>query len=377
VKGNEATAPDGMTIAAADLRAFAAEILLRTGMAPDDAGLAADVIVDANLRGVDTHGAFLLTIYARRLRLGLINPSPHMRFERRRAAVGVLDADHGMGHVATARAMEQAIALARESGVASVLVIGSNHFGAAAYYVRMAAEQGCIGMVFSPAEASVVPFGGRQRFFGTNPIAVATPPGHAYPGLTLDMATSAVAGGKVHLAGKTRKTIPEGWAIDPQGRPVTAPSDDDDALRSYLLLPLGGAKGYGLAATVEWMTSLLGGTQWGPQIVRWTEDWEHQVNLSHYVQAIDVEAFEALDAYRRRVGDFCAALKSVAPANGFDEVLLPGEPELRAARERTAEGCPLSAYHVRVLSELGASLGVPFPPPASGPGPDPLMRMDR
>ncbi len=362
---NGPAALDGMTIAAADLRAFATEILLRTGMAPDDAGLAADVIVDANLRGVDTHGAFLLTIYTRRLRLGLINPTPQMRFERRRAAVGMLDADHGMGHVATARAMEQAIAMAKESGVASVLVTGSNHFGAAAYYVRMAAEQGCIGMVFSPAEASVAPFGGRQRFFGTNPIAVATPPGHTYPGLTLDMATSAVAGGKIHLAGKTRKTIPEGWAIDPQGRPVIEPSDDDAALRSYLLLPLGGAKGYGLAAMVEWMTSLLGGTQWGPQIVRWTEDWEHQVNLSHYVQAIDVEAFEALDAYRRRVDLFCAALKDVAPADGVAEVLLPGEPELRTARRRAVEGCPLSAYHVRVLSDLGASLGVPFPGPAS------------
>jgi len=362
---NGPATPAGMTIDAADLRAFATDILLRTGMAPADAQLAAAVIVDANLRGVDTHGAFLLTIYARRLRLGLINATPHMRFERRRVAVGVLDADHGMGHVSTARAMEQAITMAKEAGVASVLVTNSNHFGAAAYYVKMAAEQGCIGMVLSPAEASVVPFGGRQKFFGTNPIAVATPPGHTYPGLTLDMATSAVAGGKIHLAGKTGKTIPEGWAIDPQGHPVTAPSDDDDALRGYLLLPLGGAKGYGLAAMVEWMTSLLGGTQWGPRIVRWTEDWEHQVNLSHYVQAIDVEAFDALDAYRHRVDDFCAALKDVAPADGVAEVLLPGEPELRTAQRRVVEGCPLSAYHVRVLADLGASLGVPFPGPAS------------
>lgn len=366
MKDNEATAPGGMTIAAADLRAFATDILLRTGMAPPDAELAAAVIVDANLRGVDTHGAFLLTNYARRLRLGLINPTPRMRFERRRAAVGALDADHGMGHVATARAMEQAIVMAKEAGSATVLVTNSNHFGAAAYYVKMAAEQGCIGLVLSPAEASVVPFGGRERFFGTNPIAVATPPGNTYPGLTLDMATSAVAGGKVHLAGKTHKTIPAGWAMDPQGRPVTEPSDDDDALRGYLLLPLGGAKGYGLATMVEWMTSLLGGTQWGPQIVRWTEDWEHQVNLSHYVQAIDVEAFDALEAYRRRVDDFCAALKAVASADGVAEVLLPGEPELRTAQHRAAEGCPLSAYHVQVLTDLGASLGVPFPSTASG-----------
>lgn len=366
MKDNEAPEASAARIPADELRAFAAAILARSGMAPADAELASDVIVDANLRGVDTHGAFLLSIYARRLRLGLINPAPRMSFERRRAAVGVLDADHGMGHVATARAMERAVAMAKESGIATVLVTNSNHFGAAAYYVKMAAESGCIGTVFSPAEASVMPFGGRERFFGTNPIAVATPPGHVYPGLTLDMATSAVAGGKVHLAGKTHKTIPEGWAIDAHGRPVTKPSDDDDALRGYLLLPLGGAKGYGLATMAEWITSLLGGTQWGPQVVRWTEDWEHRVALSHYVQAVDVAAFDTLDAYRRRVDEFCAALKGVAPADGFAEVLLPGEPELRTARQRAVEGCPLSAYHVQVLSDLGAAPGVPMPGAGSG-----------
>jgi ureidoglycolate dehydrogenase (NAD+) len=342
------------------LRAFAADLLCASGMRRDEAELAARVIVDANLRGVDTHGVFLLSLYVRRMRRGLINPTPTMRFERRRAAIGVLDADGGMGHVATARAMEHAVAMAREAGVATVLITQSNHFGAAAYYAMWAAQHDCVGMVWSPAESSVVPHGGRARFFGTNPIAISAPRGDRYPGFTLDMATSAVAGGKIYAAGKNRKAIPEGWAIDPQGRPVTQPSDDDAVLGAYLGLPAAGAKGYGLATMIEFTTSLLMGTQWGPTIVRWSDDFQHRVSISHYVQALDVEAFVEMGEYRRRVDEFCAALKAIPPAEGAGEVLLPGEPELRTAERRAVTGCPLTPHVAGVLRDLAGEVGIPF-----------------
>ncbi len=349
------------TVSADDLRQFAAGVLAAAGMPRDDADVSARILVEANLRGVDTHGVLLLPMYVRRLRRYLINPTPRRTFEQRRAAVGILDADYGMGNVATAEAMEQAIRMAREAGSATVLVKNSNHFGAAAYYAMAAARQNCVGMVWSPAESSVVPFGGRQPFLGTNPIAISAPPGLHYPGFTLDMATSVAAGGKVAAAGKNHRTIPVGWAIDRHGEPVTQPSDDDEITRTYALLPMSGAKGYGLAMLTEWTTSLLIGTQWGPTIPRWTDDAQERVAIGHYVQALDIAAFDDLPAYQRRVDQFCAALKKVTPADGFGEVMLPGEPELKTAEQRSRAGCPLTAHTVTVLSGLAEQAGVPFP----------------
>ncbi len=357
---SETIVPRDIVVSADSLRSFATALLAGAGMPGDEAELAARVIIDANLRGVDTHGAFNLRPYARRLHAGLINPTPHMTFDRPRTAVGVVDADGGMGQVATMRAMEHAVDMARETGVATVLVKNSNHFGAAAYYVNWAAQRDCIAMVWSPAESSVVPFNGRKRFFGTNPIAISAPSGIKYPGFTVDMATSVVAGGKYHKAALEHKSIPEGWVIDSDGRPVTQPSDDMTVFATYAGLPMGGAKGYGLATMIEFTTSLLMGTQWGPTIVRWGEDYDHKVSLSHYVQAMDVEAFESIDVYRDRVDEFCAALKAIQPIDGVAEVLLPGEPELRISRKRSVSGCPLTANTVKILEDVAAELGVPF-----------------
>lgn len=360
MKQGDQQEPRGMVVSVDNLRSFAIDLLSAAGMPPADAELAARVIIDANIRGVDTHGAFLLGRYVHRMRLGLINHAANMSFERRRSAIGVFDADHGMGHVATARAMEHAVSMAKEAGVATVLIKNSNHFGAAAYYAMCAAQQNCIGTVWSPAKSSVVPFGGRQRFYGTNPIAVSAPAGNEYPGFTVDMATSAVAGGKIYAAGKDHKTIPAGWAVDQDGRTVTEPSDQDAIQVTYMGVPAAGAKGYGLATMIEFTTSLLMGTQWGPTIVRWGEDYENQVSIAHYVQALDVEAFVPLDDYRKRVDEFSASLKSIEPAEGFSEVLLPGEPELRTARQRVTSGCPLVAHTVQVLSAAAAEVGIPF-----------------
>ncbi len=357
---NERAAARDIVVSAQSLRRFAGALLAGAGMPAEEAALCAEVIVDANLRGVDTHGAFNLRLYVKRLRLGLINPTPRLRFERRRGAVGVLDADGGMGHLATVRAMEQAVALAREQGVGTVLVRHSNHFGAAAYYVNWAAAQGCVGTVWSPAESSVVPYNGRQRFFGTNPLALAAPAGRRWPGVTVDMATSVVAGGKYYKAAQEHQRVPAGWVIDDQGRPVTEPSADPAVFATYAGLPMGGAKGYGLATMIEFTSSLLLGTQWGPHIVRWGEDFSQRVDIAHYVQALDVTAFTSLAEYQERVDAFCDALKASPPVAGVEEVLLPGEPELRTARQRAASGCPLSAHTVETLIETAASVGVAF-----------------
>ncbi len=359
--GSSSGADHAVTVPARDLAHFAAQLLTAAGVTRDDAEMTGGILADANTRGVDTHGVALLTLYLGQLRRGAVNRCPHRTFTPRRAATAILNADHGMGHAATAEAMEHAVRMAKVAGVATVLVENSNHFGAAAYYAMLAARHDCIGMVWSPAEPSVVPFGGRERFFGTNPIAIAAPPGTQYPGFTLDMATSVVAGGKIAQAAKNHRTIPPGWAIDQHGSPVTRPSDEDAILGTYSLLPMSGAKGYGLAMMIDWTSSLLAGTHWGPTVPRWSDGAEDPASIAHYVQALDVEAFVPLDQYRRRVDEFCAALKNVPPADGHREVLLPGEPELLTARERARTGCPLTAHVAAVLAQLSAEYGVPLP----------------
>jgi ureidoglycolate dehydrogenase (NAD+) len=350
----------GLTVSAEELVRFASAILNGAGVPEASARLAAEIIVEANLRGVDTHGVWYLDVYARRLRKGLINCTPNLAFETRGASFGILDADHGLGQLAAFQAMEHAVVMARKTGIAAVSVRNSNHFGAAAYYAMWAARRNCLGLVWSTSETYVVPYGGKERFFGTNPMAISAPPGKRFPGFTLDMATSEVAYGKIIAAGKAGTKIPPGWAVDQDGQPVTDPSNVDSILAHYSALPMSGPKGYGLATMIEWMCSLMTGLPWGPHIVRKFEDWENRAPIGHYVQAIDVEAFMPIESYRERVDQFCAELKAVPPAPGFSEVMLPGEPELRTAERRAQAGCPLPADQVLLLKHLAEDLKVPF-----------------
>jgi ureidoglycolate dehydrogenase (NAD+) len=322
----------------------------------------AEILVESNLRGVDTHGVFLCDNYCRRLRRGLMNPRPKVGFTRLRTAVGMLDGDGGLGQVATHTAMGHAIALAKQGGVGAVGVTNSNHFGAAAYYAQMAAERGCLGMVWSHGESDVVPYGGKRKFFGTNPICFAVPAGYETPMYTADMATSQVAFGKIRAAGLAGKEIPPGWAVDAEGNVLTRPSSDRAEIARYAAVPMAGAKGYGISVFIELTCSVLTGMPFGPHIVRKFDNWDDRAALGHFVQAIDVEAFVGLDEFRRRVDRMFGEVRAVPAAAGFERVLLPGEPELQTKARREKQGCPLSGETVELLGKLGAELGVVFEP---------------
>jgi len=192
-------------IPAERLRSFGSGVFQKAGVPPEDAATVAEILVEANLRGVDTHGIYLSNVYVRRLQKGLINPSPKFHFEKRRAGMGILDADFSLGQLSTLEAARKAVELARDAGVGVVSVKNSNHFGAAAYYGEYCAKQDCIGLVMSDGECDVIPFGGREKFLGTNPICCCIPAG-AYPGFCMDMATSEVAFGKVRAAAEAGKT---------------------------------------------------------------------------------------------------------------------------------------------------------------------------
>jgi len=345
---------EAAVVPAEKLREWGAAIFQKVGVAKDQAEKVAEILVESNLRGVDTHGIYLANLYARRLQKGLMNPKPQIQFEKRRAGVGILDGDYGLGQWITYQASLRAIELARDAGVGVVAVKNSNHFGAAAYYTMLMAQNDCIGIVLSDGECDVVPFGGREKFLGTDPISVCIPADKA-PWFCLDMATSEVAFGKIRAAAEAGKQIPANWAVDREGRPVT------DARQAYAAVPMSGAKGYGLGLMIELLSSRLTNMPYGPHIVRKFDDWENKAFMGHYVQAVDIAAFCDPADFKKRVDELLLELKQVPTAPGFDEILVSGEPEERTKAERLASGCPIRAEDVELLSNLGAELGVPFP----------------
>lgn len=343
-------------VPAAQLIEFGQAILRKVGVPDADARKVAEILVESNLRGVDTHGIYLVNLYSRRIEKGLVNTKPEMKFEKCRAAVGILDADTALGQLATLHAMELAIGMARECGSGTVLVKRSTHFGAGAYYTNFAAEQDMIGILMSQSETDVVLFGGKKPYLGTNPYSVAIPAGK-HPPFLMDMATSEVAFGKVRAAAEAGQEIPGNWAVDAEGNPVT------DARLAKAVTPMSGAKGYAIGLMIELLSSATTGMAFGPRIVRKFDDWEHPQQLGYFVQAIDPSAFTPIETFKNRVDAVMdeIAAQPAAAGNPFGRVLIPGEPEAEKRARRLADGCPVAPVIAAQLKELGDRHGVKWP----------------
>jgi len=345
---------DSIVIPAEHLREFGEAIFHRVGVSEQHAHETAQSLVDANLRGIDTHGIYLSDLYARRLEKLLFNPNPEFCFEKRRAGVGILDADFSLGQPATLEAARKAVELAKDAGVGIVTLQNSNHFGTAASYAEYIAEQDCIGLVMSDGECDVIPFGGREKFLGTNPICCCVPSGKQ-PWFCMDMATSEVAFGKVRAAAEAGKSIPPNWAVDREGNPVT------DAAKAYAVVPMSGAKGYALGLTIEILSSRLTAMPYGAHIIRKFDDWQNRSFMGHFVQAIDIEAFCPVGEFKRGMDELIEDLKNQPKASGVEEILIPGEPEWRTKIKREKGGCPIRKEDVALLRRLGSDFKVPFP----------------
>ena len=341
-------------IPAEKLRTFGEEVFQKAGVPKEDAKTVAEILVEANLRGVDTHGIYLANVYVRRLQKGLINATPRFRFKQKRAGVGTLDADFSLGQLSTLEAARKAVEMAQDAGIGIVAVKNSNHFGAAAYYAEYCARRDCMGLVMSDGECDVIPFGGREKFLGTNPLCCCIPAG-TYPWFCMDMATSEVAFGKIRAAAEAGKTIPPNWAVDRNGKPVTDPT------QAYAAVPMSGVKGYAVSLMIEILSSRLTGMPYGAHIVRKFDDWENRAFMGHYVQAIDIAAFCPVEEFKKRMDELFADLKSQPRAPGVEEILIPGEPEWRIKSRREKEGCPMRKEDVHLFRQLGQELGVQFP----------------
>lgn len=311
-----------------------------------------DCLVDADLRGVLTHGCRFVPVYYKWFKDGIANPKPEIQVIQEAAGSLAFDAGDSLGHVVSAKAMRACIKRAKEVGIAAATVRNSRHCGAMAYYAQMAADEGCIGYAVTNGGVMMVPFGGRDRAVGLNPMAWAAPTDRPWS-FNLDMATSVVAGSKVALAIEKNEKIPLGWALDENGNPTT----DPHAAQKGAMLPLGGAKGYGLALVLDILSGVLSGGRFG--VNQGLEPFNiKQAQFSHFYMAIAIEHFMPVDEFKSRMGALIDTLKAGRVAEGFSEIFLPGEIEYNTRQRHLEEGIPYPAPVIAEIEKIAADLGV-------------------
>ncbi len=337
----------------ADLQRFTTDIFEKAGMPRDDAEIEADVLVWANLRGVDSHGVLRIPWYVKNIDDGVFNVSPNIQVEKETPATILIDGDYAFGPIVTVFAMNKTIEKAKEVGVCWTIIRDTTHQGAMAYYSLMAAEQDMAGIAVVCSPPNMAPFGARGKGVHNSPIAIAVPANERDP-LVLDMATSVVAGGKLSLAQDKGESIPLEWSLDPDGNPTTVPSFDN------VLLPFAGPKGSGLALMFATLSNIMVGNPLLEPNITGRAPTSRGVQNSFLV-AIDIAAFTDVDEYKQNIDDLIDAQKILPTADGFDEVLVPGEPEYRVRAQRSKTGIPLPQGTVDNIRPIAERFGVTMP----------------
>lgn len=340
-------------ITASLLSLFVRNVLAVTGVPRKDAGVVADCLITANLSGVDSHGVVRLPHYVARLENGTIKARPNLAFDRRAPSLGIVDGDDGLGHVVTYWACAKAMLLAKEGGSGTVAVGNSSHFGMAGFYVGHLISEGYVGIVMTATDRLLVPFGAKEPFFGSNPIAVGFPT-DGIP-LILDMATTSIPYGKIALARAERKPVSAEWGLNESGDPTT----DPDAVVG--LHPIAGPKGSGLAMMIDVFCSILTGMPWGPHINQMYGEMEEPRKLGHMVMALDLRRLMPLGLFKRRLNGMLQELNALPPAEGFERVYYPGQTEGECRQRRSVSGIPIDPGLHGELEALGKRLNVPFP----------------
>jgi LDH2 family malate/lactate/ureidoglycolate dehydrogenase len=337
----------------AELKAFCAAVLQRLGVPPGEAALVSEVLVEADLRGVESHGVIRLPMYVERIGAGGTNPKPVIRVARETRTTAVLDGGNGLGHLVGVRAMELAMAKAMDGDCAFVAVRNSNHYGTAAYYAEMAARRDMIGLSFTISGMLLMPpWGGDEAMLGNNPLAIAFPTDREFP-IVLDMACT-VARGKILIAAKKGAKIPPDWATGPDGLPTTDPAE---ALQGFLL-PVGGPKGYALALAVGLLCTMLSGASFGSEIGQSHLQTDVPQNVGHLFGVLPISAFEDIGHYKQRMRKAIQELQSVKKASGVEQIYLPGEREYLLLQQRRRQGIPISPAVFQDLQEIGSRYGI-------------------
>ncbi len=353
-RGTATSAPP-VLVGLDELRAHCAAVLGAGGLGADDAGLVADSLVDAEARGISSHGVTRTRIYTERLRAGMLDAQARPTVVRRTAGSVHLDAHNAIGHVGANAAVDLALerADAGDSAVCAVGVANSNHCGTLAYFTRRAAESGVVMIGMSTAPKTMIYFGGRTRAVGTNPLSIAVPRPDGPP-IVVDMATSATARGKIILANQLGQDIPDGWAVDSDGRPTT----DAAAALEGSVMPFSGPKGSGLAMMVELLAGAMVAGVTGDGIGDMYEDWTRTQRVSHLFIALDPDGWFGRSAFGEHVAGFVERVHDLPAGEGFDKVLLPGEVEDVAWNRALENGVTISATVAADLDAIANEVGL-------------------
>lgn len=333
-------------ISASRLRRWATARLKASGLPAADAALVATGLVQTSLWGIDSHGLALLPHYLRRLKAGSIESRPRLSFTATGPCTGVLEGGHGLGMVVCHRAMNEAIALAKTSGVGVVGCRHSTHCGALGLYGRQAAAEGLIGIVFTHSDAFVAPHGGKHAFLGTNPICITVPSDEGRP-VCLDMATSATTMNRMMNARREGHPLPAGVALDANGAPTT------DAHAVATLLPMAEHKGYALAFLIDVLCGPLNGMPFGPHIPAMYGNLSARRELGSWMLAVDPMRFAGGRSFAAVVAQMAEEARRQPAAGPGGAVLAPGDPEYRAERIRSVKGIPVEPGLYRDLMEAG------------------------
>ncbi len=347
---------DAVRVKEGPLRATVTAIFEKMGVPPEDAAIAADVIVTADIRGVDSHGVSnMLRSYVAGYTNGNLNPRPNWRIVREAPSTANIDCDGGLGIILCPKAMNIAIEKAKKTGVGMVTMHNGRHMGMAAYYPLMAIKHDMIGLAMTACGPSVLPTFGRETRIGTNPIAFAAP-AKSEPPFVFDAAMSSVANNKLGLARRLGTLLPPGLVGDKDGVPIMQPIIPDP---SAPLLPLGSTrelgshKGYALSCMVEILGGVLAAAKWPMARGRGKND--------HFLAAINIAAFIDVDEFKEAMDEFLRSLKNCPPAKGQERVLYAGLPEWEYEQDRRANGIPLHREVIQWFSTICAELGVPMP----------------
>jgi L-2-hydroxycarboxylate dehydrogenase (NAD+) len=351
------------------LEKFMEDVLKAKGVPEEDAKVCGKVLIEADRRGMDTHGIQRLKlIYYDRICEDRLNPVTNFEIVRETPTTAVIDGHNGMGMVIAERSMRMAIEKAKKNGLGMVVVRNSTHFGIAGYYTTMAAEEGCIGFCGCNARPSIAPTWSIEPMLGTNPLVFAFPSDEPFP-FSLDCATSAVQRGKIEMYGRENKDIPEGWVIGNDGEYRT---DTQQILKDLVVgkaacLPLGGAgeatagyKGYGYGMIVEILSSCLQAGNFMRALTGLKDGKKVPIELGHFFMAIDVTAFRDLEEFKHQVGEICREIRGAKKAPGAERIWIPGEKEYHSTLERDAEGVPITVGLQKEMVELRDTLKLDY-----------------
>ena len=334
------------------LRWYCADVMTASGVDAACAGTVADVLVDADLTGVATHGVSRMAIYMQRMEAGVVSRKNEIRVLRESPSALAIDAGNTLGAPSAKFAMERCMEKAAQTGCCFATVRNSNHFGAAAYYTRLAAAKNMVGFACTNLTGKIAPYGSAEPYMGTNPISIAVP-SRELP-VVLDMTPSVAALGKLILAQKLGKSIPLGWALDRDGNPTTDPA----AGRAGSLIPIGGPKGSGMAIMVDILSGILSGAGFGPHLGDLYADMDTPQGVGHFVGAIDVSHFIEVDRFIAAVTQMSQEIKALRRVEGVEEILMPGERSLTGREKRLREGIELPQAVVDELRKLGEPYGL-------------------